>query len=98
MKKIWNLPRVELASFGDIQETQPVLLVTSVPAWNAVKASLRGLNIVETITVKEAQAIGLYLTLKLIFILLFHVYHTRFEPTCLPHEMILSTVYEHFFY
>ena len=54
MKKIWNLPRVELASFGDIQETQPVLLVTSVPAWNAVKASLRGLNIVETITVKEA--------------------------------------------
>ena len=54
MKKIWNLPRVELASFDDIQETQPVLLVTSAPAWNAVKASLRGLNIVETIEVKEA--------------------------------------------
>ncbi len=54
MKKIWNLPRVELASFDDIQETQPVLLVTSAPAWNAVKASLRGLNIVENIEVKEA--------------------------------------------
>jgi len=54
VKKIWNLPRVELASFDDIQETQPVLLVTSAPAWNAVKASLRGLNIVETIEVKEA--------------------------------------------
>jgi len=54
VKKIWNLPRVELASFDDIQETQLVLLVTSAPAWNAVKASLRGLNIVETIEVKEA--------------------------------------------
>ena len=31
-----------------------MLLVTSAPAWNAVKANLRGLNIIETIEVAEA--------------------------------------------
>jgi glycerol-1-phosphate dehydrogenase [NAD(P)+] len=40
--------------FSEIDEKRPVLLVTSAPAWNAVKANLRGLNIIETIEVAEA--------------------------------------------
>ncbi len=54
MKKIPNLPTVHLMPFSEIDEKRPVLLVTSGPAWNAVKESLRGLNIVETIEVTEA--------------------------------------------
>ena len=54
MKKIWNLPIVHLAPFAEIEEKRPALLVTSAPAWNAVKDQLKGLNIVETIEVTEA--------------------------------------------
>ena len=54
MNKVWNLPNVELASFDEIDDKRPVLLVTSAPAWNAVKDSLRGLNITSTIEVTEA--------------------------------------------
>ena len=54
MKKIPNLPFVDLMPFSEIDEKRPVLLVTSAPAWNAVKANLRGLNIIETIEVTEA--------------------------------------------
>ena len=54
MKNIWNLPKVDLIPFSEIDEKRPVLLVTSTPAWNAVKSSLCGLNITETIEVTEA--------------------------------------------
>jgi glycerol-1-phosphate dehydrogenase [NAD(P)+] len=54
MRKIWNLPKVDLFPFAEIEEKRPVLLVTSAPAWNVVKDSLRGLNVTETIEVTEA--------------------------------------------
>jgi glycerol-1-phosphate dehydrogenase [NAD(P)+] len=54
MRQIWNLPKVDLFPFDEIEEKRPVLLVTSAPAWNVVKDSLRGLNITETIEVTEA--------------------------------------------
>ncbi len=57
MAKIWNLPKVETMSFSEIDEKRPALLVTSMPAWNAVKVQLRGLNIAETIEVTEANTI-----------------------------------------
>jgi glycerol dehydrogenase-like iron-containing ADH family enzyme len=55
MKKIPNLPIVDLMSFSEVVEKRPTLLVTSKPAWNAEKNSLRGLNIAETIEVTEAN-------------------------------------------
>ena len=54
MKRIPNLPVVHNMPFSEIDEKRSVLLVTSSPAWNAVKANLRGLNIIETIEVAEA--------------------------------------------
>ena len=54
MKTIHNLPTAHLMPFSEIEEKRPTLLVTSTPAWNAVKNHLRGLNIVETIEVTEA--------------------------------------------
>ncbi|HSO12721.1 MAG TPA: iron-containing alcohol dehydrogenase, partial [Anaerolineales bacterium] len=54
MNKFPNLPFVRLMPFSEVEEKQPVLLITSMPAWNAVKANLRGLNVVATIEVKEA--------------------------------------------
>ena len=54
MKQIWNLPKATLMPFSAVEEPRPILLVTSAPAWNAVKDSLRGLNIVETLEVTEA--------------------------------------------
>ncbi len=55
MKPIWNLPKVELMPFSEIEEKRNVLLIISAPAWNAVKDSLRGLNVTETIEVTEAN-------------------------------------------
>jgi glycerol-1-phosphate dehydrogenase [NAD(P)+] len=55
MKQIWNLPIVGFMLFSEVEEKCPTLLVTSMPAWNAVKNSLRGLNIAETIEVTEAN-------------------------------------------
>jgi glycerol-1-phosphate dehydrogenase [NAD(P)+] len=54
MKKIWNLPLTHLLPFSEIEEQRPVLLVTSMPAWNTVNTQLRGLHIAETIEVTEA--------------------------------------------
>jgi glycerol-1-phosphate dehydrogenase [NAD(P)+] len=54
MRQIWNLPKVDLLPFTDIEEKRPVLMVTSGPAWNAVKYNLRGLNITNMIEVTEA--------------------------------------------
>ena len=41
-------------SFSEIDDKRPALLITSAPAWNAVKDSLRGLNITTTSEVTEA--------------------------------------------
>ena len=54
MKKIWNLPVVHLKPFSEVDEKRPVLLVTSTPAWNAVKNKLH-FNIVSQIEVAEAN-------------------------------------------
>ena len=54
MGRIWNLPRVELMPFAEIDEKSPVLLVTSSPAWQAVKDSLR-LNIAAQLEVNGAN-------------------------------------------
>jgi len=55
MKKIPNLPFVHLMPFSEIEEKRPVLLVTSAPAWNAVKDNLQGLNVIAKIEVTEAN-------------------------------------------
>ncbi len=54
MKKIWNLPTVDLMPFAGIAETPPLLVVTSPPAWNAVKEHLHGLNITAQVEVTAA--------------------------------------------
>jgi glycerol-1-phosphate dehydrogenase [NAD(P)+] len=55
MSEIWNLPKVETMSFSEIDEKRPALLITSAPAWNAVKDQLRGLNIAGKVEVTEAN-------------------------------------------
>jgi glycerol-1-phosphate dehydrogenase [NAD(P)+] len=55
VNKFPNLPFVHIMSFSEVEEKQPALLITSMPAWNAVKDSLRGLNVAETIEVTEAN-------------------------------------------
>ncbi len=40
MASIYNLPKVELMPFSEVIEDRPVLLVTSPPAWEAVKDKL----------------------------------------------------------
>lgn len=55
MKKIWNLPNAMFMPFSEIEEKRSVLLVTSAPAWNAVKENLNGLNITSKIEVTEAN-------------------------------------------
>ncbi|NWG34214.1 MAG: iron-containing alcohol dehydrogenase [Chloroflexi bacterium] len=54
MNKIPNLPFVQMMPFSEIEEKRNVLLVTSAPAWNAVKENLKGLNVVSKIEVTEA--------------------------------------------
>jgi glycerol-1-phosphate dehydrogenase [NAD(P)+] len=54
MNKISNLPAVDLMPFAEVAEKRPALLVTSTPAWEAVKHRLCGLRVVETIEVTEA--------------------------------------------
>ena len=54
MKKIWNLPFVEFKPFQEIQETRPVVLITSGPAWEAVSGYLGQLRIQAQIEPLEA--------------------------------------------
>lgn len=54
MNKFPNLPHVNIMPFSGVEEKRSVLLVTSMPAWNAVKDNLRGLNVTEKIEVTEA--------------------------------------------
>jgi glycerol-1-phosphate dehydrogenase [NAD(P)+] len=55
MNKFPNLPVVHLMPFAEVEENRPVLLVTSMPAWIAVKDSLRGLNVAVTLEATEAN-------------------------------------------
>lgn len=55
MKTIPNLPFAHLTSFSEVEEKRTALLITSTPAWNAVSASLRGLNLGATLEVTEAN-------------------------------------------
>ena len=41
MKRLWNLPKVDLMPLSEISEQRPVALVYSGPAWQAVENSLR---------------------------------------------------------
>lgn len=52
--KIWNLPVTHLMRFSEVNERRPVLLVTSSPAWQAVKDHLRGLAISARVEVRQA--------------------------------------------
>jgi glycerol-1-phosphate dehydrogenase [NAD(P)+] len=54
MTTLWNLPKVELLPFSEVVENRPTLLVTSAPAWNAVKGSLH-LRVAAQIEVLEAN-------------------------------------------
>jgi len=40
MTSIWNLPKVDMIPFSEVDEKRSVLLVTSSPAWNAVSDKL----------------------------------------------------------
>jgi len=55
MNKFPNLPFVHLMPFTVIEEKRPVLLLTSAPAWNAVKERLKGLHIAARIEATEAN-------------------------------------------
>jgi glycerol-1-phosphate dehydrogenase [NAD(P)+] len=54
MKRILNLPQTTLMPFSAIEEPRPVIVVTSAPAWEAVKGQLRGLRIADRVEVTEA--------------------------------------------
>jgi glycerol-1-phosphate dehydrogenase [NAD(P)+] len=54
MRQIPNLPKTHLMPFSALEERRPVLLVTSLPAWNAVEKQLASLNIVAMRCVQEA--------------------------------------------
>ena len=55
MNQLFNLPITYIKPFSEIDEKRPTLLVTSAPAWNAVKAKLRGLNISAQVEATEAH-------------------------------------------
>ena len=54
MKNIWSLPVTHPMPFSEIVEKRPVLIVTSAPAWDAVKDQLH-LNIAGKVEVLEAN-------------------------------------------
>jgi glycerol-1-phosphate dehydrogenase [NAD(P)+] len=55
MNQLVNLPIAHILPFSEIDEKRSVLLVTSAPAWNAVKANLNGLNIAAKVEATEAH-------------------------------------------
>ncbi len=54
MNKIWNLPLVEFLPFRELVEKEPVLIVTTLPSWDAVKNQLGGVNIAAVMNVSLA--------------------------------------------
>ncbi len=57
MEKIVNLPVAHLLPFAELEDKRPALLVTSAPAWDAVKAKLNGVNIAAQIEITEATTL-----------------------------------------
>jgi glycerol-1-phosphate dehydrogenase [NAD(P)+] len=55
LKTIANLPVTHLMPCSELDEKRPTLLVTSAPAWNAVKSKLEGLNISAQVEATEAH-------------------------------------------
>lgn len=55
MNRIVNLPDIHLLPFSEITENRKAILVTSAPAWDAVKGNLRELNFIRQVEVTEAQ-------------------------------------------
>ncbi len=51
---IWNLPPTQFLPFTDIEESRPIVLLTSRPAWTAVSAHLAHLPIQHHLEVHEA--------------------------------------------
>jgi glycerol-1-phosphate dehydrogenase [NAD(P)+] len=58
MKQIPNLPQTHLMPFSAVKEPRPALVVTSAPAWEAVKEHLPGLNISAHVQVTQATTIA----------------------------------------
>ncbi len=54
MKRVWMLPKTDYLPFAEIDDRRDVALVTSTPAWDAVKELLR-LNVVWRYDVTEAD-------------------------------------------
>ena len=54
MKKIFNLPVVQLQPFSEVVENRTCLVVTSRPAWEAVKTKLGGMNKTAILDVTQA--------------------------------------------
>jgi glycerol-1-phosphate dehydrogenase [NAD(P)+] len=52
--KIWNLPLVEFIPFDELEETRPVVVVSTTGAWEAVADDLHHLNIADRVEIKEA--------------------------------------------
>lgn len=57
MNQLFNLPTAHILPFSEIDEKRSVLLVTSAPAWTAVKANLNGLNIAAKVEATEAHTL-----------------------------------------
>ncbi len=52
--KIWNLPQIEFIPFDELEETHPVVIVSTTGAWEAVADDLQHLKIAERIEIQEA--------------------------------------------
>lgn len=52
--RIWNLPLIDFVPFDEIEEDQPVAIVTTEGAWESVAEDLDQLDIIWQATVKEA--------------------------------------------
>jgi len=57
MEKIVNLPVTHLLPFAELEDKRPALLVTSAPAWEAVKERLNGVTVAAQIEVMEATTL-----------------------------------------
>ena len=58
MKEIFNLPTAHLIPFSEIEEKRRTLLVTSTPAWNAVKAGIHLNPLISSRSLKQRPITG----------------------------------------
>ena len=57
MKTIWNLPKVELIPLSEVHEERNFALVTSPPAWEAVKNKLKRVSPASIVFIQEATLV-----------------------------------------